>query len=382
MIELLIYIVLFTIVSLLIGKQFSGLMTTFKTGKQVTRQQAGTRDILGLMVREIRNTGLKVYLTQTSGSYAKHIAYGTYVSSTDSSSFSHSQSGSGTYGDTLTIYLARLTGSGSLDGIDTITYYLDGTTLKRELTTGGNTSTSIVAGNVFALQFEYGIYGKDTILFKDSTTYSANWTVYDYNGNPNPTDPTITSSSTSPLVLTFTGAARGYIQYINQKPVVKNRKYSLLLQITPSGGFPDALDSMCIEFMDGDGTTLCGYEKFRPYGGDLRITLPASNSGTADIRLRFGSSGAGVLSIRSVVATCSGDSAYTWVNRFPTEPDSTMYKKEVGAIRVHVLTRTSGKAGTKATGDIAIADVTVPRPGEFTWRYYTELVEIPNNGRF
>ena len=366
---------LFAIVSLIIGKQFKTLMNTYGAGKRIVRQQTDARDILGLMVREIRNTGLKIYFRSSGNTIIKDTASGTFIGSSDQSSFVHRESKSGTYGDTLTVYMARLAGSGDSAGVDTVTYYLDGTALIRKLQSTDGNYTSIVAKNVVALQFQYGIYGMGTLLFRDSVTNINNWTL------SNETGTAPTKSTGSPLVLTFTGAAKGYVKYNTMKAVVKNRKYSILLLIEASGGFPDALDSLRFEF--AGNSTLCGYEKFKPLSGTQIITIRNSFSETAEMRLRYGAGGAGTLTIKGVVAACAEDSAFTWVNRFTgTNPDSTAYKMLVRAIRIHVLTRTSDKAGTKVSTNIQIANVSVPRSGEYTWRYYSELVEIPNNGRF
>ena len=376
LLELIIYIVLFAIVSLVVGKQFKSLMNIYSTGKRIVRQQTDTRDILGQMVRKIRNTGVKIYFRSSGSDLVKDTASGTFISASDLSSFRHSESEAGTYGDTLTVYMARLTGSGDSAGVDTVTYYLDGTTLIRKIQGTGGNYTSTVAKNVFALQFEYGIYGIDSVLFKDSTTNYANWLLHNESGT------TPTKATSSPLTLTFTGPAKGYVKYITPKSVVMNRKYSVLLDIETSGGFPDALDSLRFEFVSG--TSLCGFEKFKPASGMQRIIVRDSISGMAtSMRLRYGANDAGILKVKAVAATCIEDSAFTWVNRFTgTSPDSTAYKENVRAIRIHLLTRTSDRAGTDISTNIQVANVSVPRSGQYTWRYYRELVEIPNNGRF
>lgn len=374
-IELAIYMALFGIVALILGKQFKLLMSSYDEGRQVARQQTDARDILGLMVREIRNTGLKIYFRKSGGSLVKDTASGTFISASDLSSFKHSESGNSAFGDTLTIYMARLKTNGDSAGIDTIMYFLDSTNLRRNLRRTGTNTNSIVAKNVIALQFQYGIYGIGTSLFKDSLTNKDNWILTNESGT------TPVKSTTSPLKLTFTGAARGYIKYCSQKSVVRNRKYSIFLQIEASDGFPNALDSLRFEF--ANGSSLYGFEKFKPGSGNHVITLRDSISGTADMRLRYGVSGAGILNIKSVVATTAEDSAFTWVNRFTGgNPDSTVYKRHVRAIKIHLLTKTSGNAGTRINSSIQVANVSVQRSGDHAWRYYTEVVEIPNNGRF
>lgn len=376
LVELLIYLVLFAIVSLLLGRQFNSLIKNYSTGKQIMRQQTDARDILGLMAREVRNTGLKIFFRSSAGSLIKDTASGTFISSSDPSSFNHSESKNSTFGDTLTLLMARLSATGDSAGVDTITYYLENTNLKRIVKSkGAGTISSIMATNVLALQFQYGIYGIGTALFSDSVTNFNNWTIVNENG----TAPT--KSTSSPLVLTFTAAAKGYVRYVSQNPVVKNRKYSILFQIASSGGFPDKLDSLRFEF--ANGTSLYGYEKFKPVTGTQVITVRDSISGTADMRLRYSVSGAGVLNINEVVARTAEDSCYTWVNRFTGgSPDSTAYKKLVRAIKIHILTRTSGQTGTKSASNIDVANVSVQRPEGYTCRYYTEIVEVPNNGRF
>ncbi|MBN1602838.1 MAG: hypothetical protein JW915_14610 [Chitinispirillaceae bacterium] len=374
-IELAIYMALFAIVALILGKQFKLLMNSYNEGRQVVRLQTDARDILGLMVREIRNTGLKIYFRKSGSSLIKDTVSGTFTSSSDLSSFKHSESGNNTFGDTLTIYMARLKINGNSAGIDTIMYYLDSTNLIRNIKRNGSSASSIVAKNVIALQFQYGIYGIGTSLFKDSLTNKDNWILTNQSG----TAPV--KSTASPLKLTFTGAARGYIRYCDKKSVVKNRKYSILLQIETSNGFPDALDSLRFEF--ANGASIYGFEKFKPTSGNHMITVRDSVSGTAGIHLRYWVSGAGILNIKSVVATTAEDSAFTWVNRFTGgNPDSTVYKQHVRAIKIHLLTKTSGNAGTRMNSSIQVANVSVQRSGDYTWRYYTEVVEIPNNGRF
>jgi len=339
------------------------------------RQQTDARDILGLMAREVRNTGLKIFFRSNGGSLIKDTASGTFISSSDLSSFKHSESQNNTYGDTLTLLMARLSTTGDSAGVDTITYFLDNTNLKCILKSTGTSTSSIIATNVLALQFQYGIYGIDATLFSDSLTNYNNWTLVNESG----TAPT--KSTNSPLALTFTAAAKGYVKYISQKSVIKNRKYSILFQINTSGGFPDALDSLRFEFVNG--TSLYGYEKFKPVTGTQLITVRDSISGTADMRLRYSASGAGVLNINAVVARVTEDSCYTWVNRFTGgNPDSTAYKKLVRAIKIHILTRTSVQTGTKMSSTIQVANVSVQMPEGYTCRNYTELIEVPNNGRF
>ncbi len=368
---MLIYIALFGIVALLIGRQFNAMIKNFSAGRSVARQQTDARDILGLMVREIRNTGVKIYFRNSSGSYTKDTASGTWVGSGDMSSFRHTESSSGSYGDQLIIYYLRLRDNGDSLGIDTVKYYLDGTTLRRDWKSNVSpkSTNSVVAENVYALQFQYGVYGMDTLLFKDSLTNTANWTLTNETG----TAPTKSTSGT--LKLTFTASAKGYVKYKTYCNVVRNRKYSVMYRIDQSEDFSENLDSLRFEF--ASSSQIYGFEKFRPHTGDRRLTIQNSNTGSAETRLLYSVNGRGVIDIQAIEVRCIADSAYTWKDN-PT----TVEKARVRAIRIYVLTRTRQKGATKETTPIQVANVSVPRSGEYAWRLYRETVETPNNGQF
>ena len=186
LIELVIYIALLTIISLLIGKQFKRLIANFSGNKQVMRQQTEARGILGLMIQEIRNTGSKVYLKKSGSMYTRKVAARTIVSSTDSSSFVHTQ---GDPYDELTIYKLQLDKDGDSVLTDETRYYVAGTTLKREYTPSrGFQTNSVVAENVYALQFQYGILASNTAIISNEiplrTPLASYW---ESGGSPTPT---------------------------------------------------------------------------------------------------------------------------------------------------------------------------------------------------
>lgn len=362
-IELLIYMALLTVISLLIGRLFNSLVDNYSSGRRVVKQQTDIRDIIDLMSREIRNTGLKTYLTGT-GPFTMTIADDIIIEdNTDSSSFYHGQSSDDQYGDTLKIKKIVLDNNGDYVTSDTsLMYYLDGTTLKWELkTTAGSPSTinNVIAENVYALQFEYGILGSNVQLFDENPITEYDWDLPDGN---NPVD--------------ITGATTGAIKYNSSYQVDKNQKYRVLLDITPSGGFPDALDYLSLAFVTGAGSDL-GSEKFLPHTGTMEITVPIHTSGIAYPTLEYKTTGSGSLTINGIEAHCTQQDTYTWSFN-PDVPD----KKFVRAIRVSVLTRSSGNTNSKSTGPITVGDVEVERTGEYTWRLYTELIETPNNGVF
>ena len=62
LIELMIYIILFSIVAVLIGSQMKTMVTGYSGGKQISRLQSDSRDFIAVISRELRNTGFKRYL--------------------------------------------------------------------------------------------------------------------------------------------------------------------------------------------------------------------------------------------------------------------------------------------------------------------------------
>jgi type II secretory pathway component PulJ len=382
-IELLIYIVLFAIVALVISKQFKTLVNNFSSGKRVARQQTDTRDIMGLMVHDIRNTGLKIYFTGSGTSITKNTAPGVTIGTNDNSSFVYTNVTSvGTdqpAGDILTFNKAVLTRTGDLDHVETIKYYLDGSTLKRTFTQDNDATTSTVAENVWALQFQYGVstvYSK-VVPFSPAPT-STTW--------PNTTSSgtTVTAEySSSGITLPINGTSTGYLKCNlgSAIPVVANRKYDVTLQIDPSGGFPENLTSMAFSFRNANHGSPYGSETFKPCaaGAFINITVPVYTTASAYAYLDYTTSGAGALLVKGIEVQCphfEGDAGY-WKND-PTVEE----KQNTSAIKVFVLTRSKTKTETSVSGDITMADVTFTRSGEYTWRLYTQTIEIPNNRVF
>ncbi len=378
-IELLIYIALFAIISLLVGRQFNSLINNYSSGKRITSQQTDTRDILGLMVREIRNTGLKVYFTG-GASLTKNVKDKIIVTiGTDSSSFMHGNQKSGTYNDTLRFLKIRLDNSSNYKYTDTIRYYVTGTTLWRELRTTEtpNYTNSVVAENVYALQFRYGVLAANDAVepaFDLLPLVSPSSSTWGYSG----TAPTFPSNT---IQLAPASAVTGHYVYCSTSfKVYVNRKYLVTMLIDPSGNFPANLSSMEISFRGSNHTTMYGSETFKPYavGDTMRITVPVtSDAAQAYAHLAYTTTSGGTLVIKGIEVRCSELGAYSWKDN-PTAAE----KRNVRAIKVLVLTRSSEKAGTKVSTNIAVADVSVPRSGEYTWRLFTETIETPNNGVF
>ena len=118
-----------------------------------------------------------------------------------------------------------------------------------------------------------------------------------------------------------------------------------------------------------------------PYGGTMNIIVKdsasSSNNG-AYACIDYSSKGTGKLVIRGVKVQCVEDSSYTWTYNPTTAAD----KKNVRAIRMHLLTRTKDKAVTKSTGPINVGEINVNPTGDNTWRLYSTLIKVPNNGTF
>ncbi|HON11239.1 MAG TPA: prepilin-type N-terminal cleavage/methylation domain-containing protein, partial [Chitinispirillaceae bacterium] len=63
LIEVIIYAVLLVIVSMIIGSQVKTMLKSYTGGQRVSSIQGGSRDVLAMLAREIRNTGFKRTLT-------------------------------------------------------------------------------------------------------------------------------------------------------------------------------------------------------------------------------------------------------------------------------------------------------------------------------
>lgn len=372
--ELLIYISLFAIISLFIGRQFKTLTNNYSTGKRIARQQTDTRDILGLMVRELRNTGLKVYMTGTS-TLTKNIAPNILISATDSSSFIHTEQSNGTYNDAITIKKIRLSNTGTLEYSDKIDYYVSGTTLRRALKTNEvpDTTNSIVAENVYGLQFKYGYAKTTATVIDENPMVQGNWTVANATG----TAPLKIITIPNEITLQYTTAATGALRFSNsQKSIVKNRRYSVHLNIIPSGGFLNQIDSLRFAFKNV--STYYGFEKFKPHKKDMWITVGGIATGNADLLLEYDVNTAGKLKITGIEVFQTEDSTYTWSSN-PALAD----KKNVRAIRMYVLTRSTEKTNSASSASVKIGDLTfTPPAGNYSWRVHEETIDVPNNGAF
>jgi hypothetical protein len=379
-VELLIYIVLFTIALFFIGKQFGKLVDNYSGNKRVLQQQTSARNILGLMIHEIRNTGLKVYLHKSGTSLSRNTATGAIVgigTPPDSSSFVHKQ---GNPYDEITIYKIRLDGTGDYELTDTTRYYMNGTTLRREYRpSSGRITNSVVAENVYALQYEYGVLASTTLKLNQSPLTSANSTNWEYGGSPSP------SLNTSSISLIFPGAATGWLRCKTPLSVSANENYTIALSITASGSFPQNLNWIQCSFKSSNRTQTYGSEQFKPWANPVEITVPVKTSSSANgayLCLDYSSSGNGSLLITGLTAKCSQIANYNWTFA-PTRNSSQLTDKiNVRAIRIYLLTRTSEKADTKSNGTLQVGEISVNTTGNFTWRLYTEMVETPNNGIF
>lgn len=377
-IELLIYIILFAIVSLLIGKQFKGLIENYSANKNVVRQQTEARDVLGQMIQELRNTGLKVFVRKSGTAYSRRIAAKTFVGTgnpIDSSSIKHTQ---GDPYDQLQVYKLQLNKDGDSLRTDSTRYYVSGTTLKRDYKPSSGTSTSsVIAENVYALQFEYGVLASnDSFINNENPLRTPLATYWDHSGTAT------VSMNASTISLTCAAGNSGYLKYKTGLTVTANRKYKVILTMSSSGGFPKNLDSMKISFQNFGKTVVYGSEKFKPWEGQLELTLGAHTSSAANgayVFIEYAAAGSGLVLFSGIDIRVSQRAEYLWLTNLTNPATESRFVK---AIRINMLTRSSGKTTAKTTGSLTVGEVTVNRTGDYIWRLYSETVEVPNNGVF
>ena len=112
------------------------------------------KDIVQIMLDDLKNTGYKTEITDNSGSITIEIREQVSVSTTDSSSFIFSNGTTGPY-DELTVIMGRQDNNMAWDGIDTITYLVENNNLLRILNDGTGPDTLTIAFDIDALQFQF-----------------------------------------------------------------------------------------------------------------------------------------------------------------------------------------------------------------------------------
>jgi len=356
LIELLVYIVLFSVVTLFIGSQMKQLLGGYTSGRRISKLQAESRDVLAMLSREIRNTGLKTYLVSSGpGTFNPLTDPGTYLP--DSSSFVHKE---GKPGDSLTIYKLRLNDNGNKTGVDTIQYYLDGTTLKR-YTEGKSID---IAENVHALQFQYGVLAMDSLLLNHSMT-PGNWNApygVDLSGS---------------LKASISQSGSGSIKSHQKFRIAKDQRIRVRFQVSASGDFPQNLDSIRCSIIRSSSNSVIASERFLPNGSEMNIVMPVRAENDAVLSFDYWCHGKGELNISSVEVRRADLGEYKWEN----DPAGSK-KKAVKAIKIIALVRSSGKTAASSNQNIAIANIQVPVSGPYFWRVVKETVEILNNGTF
>ncbi len=357
LIELLVYIVLFSVVSLFVGAQMKQLLGGYSSGRRVARLQSEFRDVLAMLSREIRNTGLKTCLISGgSGTLTTSIDPGAYLS--DSSSFIHKE---GNPGDTLTIYKLRLNDNGDKTGVDVIQYYLDGTTLKRY----AEGKRIDIAENVHALQFQYGVLAMDSLLLDQRTINPNDWTV------------PYGVEKIGSMKVKISSASSGSIKSLQSFRISRDQRIRVRFQVSASGDFPQNLDSIRCSIIRSSSNSVIASERFLPNGSEIGIVMPVRAENDAKISFDYWCHGKGELNISSAEVRRADLGEYRWEN----DPISSK-KKAVKAIKIFALVRSSGKATAALNQNISVANVQVPVSGPYVWRVVKETVEVLNNGTF
>lgn len=351
LLETILYVSLFSIVSIFIGSQVNSIVKTFTSGTRTSTIQASGRDALAGMSRKIKNTGFKSYLAGTTLIQDPGAFY------PDSSSFIASE---GKHGDTLTTLQVNLDNQGNFVSIDTTRYFLNGNNLC--LRSGDN--TTIISSDVYALQFQYGILGADSLLITEDPFSNSNWTL------------TGCSWGTGTGVVTTSSSTSVSIECQKNFTPPNPCRLSVKFKVEPSGGTAPA-DSMQWSIKTASGGTLKGTSSFKPAAKDNTIIIALPSVPLSKLSLNFTKIRSGTIKISYVYLRIIDRGAYTWVNK-----PLTSQNRFVRAIRIYILSRSAKKTGTNVNTPIIVGNDTIPRSGPFTWRLNTEFIEIPNNGLF
>jgi len=358
LVELLVYIVLFALVTMLIGTQLKQLVKSYSSGRRISKLQSDSRDVLAMMSREIRNAGCKTYLVATNpDEYSTQVASGTFLP--DSSSFIHSE---GNPGDELTIYKASLSNTGDLESVEQIRYFLEGTTLFRE----SSGEKLELAENVYSLQFQYGVFDLEDDLLIENSASTANWIV---EGTLNILKDDVNQS------FEITKSLTGILKCTRTFSIDTAEHILIQFKITPSNGFPENVDSIWCTIRS-DWAVLAK-EPFKLTDKEMKIKMPVAKSDKAYISFDIYSKGAGTVKIESLKVKRADLGYYLWKDDPPENE-----KKAVKAIKIYALVRSKETVDSKDETPIAVGNITVTRSGNYAWRMYTETVEVVNNGIF
>lgn len=349
LLEIIIYVSLFAIVSIFIGTQINSLVKNFRGGATTSVLQGTARDALAVMAREIKNTGFKTYLAGTTPITHPSASF------PDRSSFIAE---AGKPGDKLTIVNVRLEPDGSFSDTVRTSYFLNGTDLCKTT----NNNTTILSNNICALQFQYGILGASDTFIRQEPIVNTNWSlsgctfgaagVINTSSNPNASaECQTTFNTTTPCRL------------------------SISFRIEPSGTSPT--DTLYWKVVSGYSAKTMGSVRFKPSSTDNEVIIPVDALSNGKIVLSFRKVRDGSLLMKYVTVRRIDRGAFTW-----TDLPSAAEKQFVKAIRISILSKSTGKTNTKENTPVIIGNDTIQRDGPYAWRLNTEVVEIPNNGHF
>lgn len=358
LVELLVYIALFGIVTVLIGTQLNQLAKGYSSGRRLSKMQSDSRDVLAMMSRDIRNMGCKTYLVDTATvKFITDVAPGAYLA--DGSSFIHVD---GEPGDELTMLKAVLNSTGDFDSVEQIHFYLDGTDLIRE----SETERIVLAENIHALQFQYGVYDLEKTLLTENGANVSHWIIEN--------SAMITRDFTKNQ-FNVSGPTTGRVRLTTQSFANDSQNVWVQFRISASNGFPENLDS--IKCVIRSVSQTLGSDKFKISGNEMKIKLPVPKNSVSYIGFEIGSKGAGVFKVENVKVIRADLGKYVWKDDpLPEE------KRAVKAVRIHALIRSKDKVAINDQKPDTLGNVIVTRSGEYAWRKYIETVEVFNNGRF
>jgi hypothetical protein len=362
LVELLVYMALFGIVALIIQSQYSKMASIIHREKQITGIQMDSRSILSILLKEIQNTGCKIYFTDASDGFNKNIDALSFQN--DSSSFVCEE---GNPSDTLKIYKTILTSTGGYERSDSVKFYLTGDSLIKER----DNKKANIRGGVYALQFQYGVTASDSMIYDLYPLPSpANWMVSNMEG----TAPTVQAQGNLTQVA-FTGAATGRVYYLNSFSIAKDQQLKISLWLSPNTSFVNNFDSAYCSVYDGD--VRVGYDKFIPNGLKTDVIVSVPQKSGLKIAIDYWVKGSGAILINGAEIRRFNDGEYTWLDNPPQNK-----RKLVKAIKVNILTRSKANAGVIVDTPVTVANISYPRSGKFLWRSFEEVIFTPNNGIF
>lgn len=367
MIEMVVYGTL-ALVVIGFAVRFLGTMHKGAFRNRETAQLRGDADdALLIFSRDLRNLGLKrIFYSPSADVLVDTALTGITWSPADASSFLHAE---GNPYDTLVFIKPALNASDKPIGIDTVRYAVDPATKVLSRTRNGRDAMAVCQA-VEALQFEYKVTARQTLVVEESPPAIARWTASPASG---------LSASGSNLVMARMGAGAGSVSAWCSNAAVQvsaDHQYAIDLTGSCDAAFLANVDNIVAMICDASGSPLKS-ERFLTdsKSTDLHLEMGGIDCLNCRVGLKMTMRGSGVFRFSGFKFMDIGQGNGTW----STAPIPAQ-KAAVRFIRISLLTTTQKPIFGNHDEAIAIAGISLSFTDKKVRYLLQEVIPIPNNG--